>query len=186
MEEIERKTDSVIFTLDAKTKETKEIFRYNYVDGYGYRYYFSGDIMYICDYNDDSAIELNILTGEQIAHEHFSPEDDYRVFDMLDGRFVFQPYDGMDGPRYFSDPSTGELTKTELASPTWPDRSIVESVVTFGGGYVLILGEEIYIENKHFGIGGSYFEYYVMTIDDFFNGVDNLMPVKVNERENAI
>lgn len=186
LEEIRQKTDEVIFTLDTKTKETKEIFRYNWVDGYGYRYFFSGDIMYICDYEDDSAIEVNMLTGEQTAHERFSPYDGYRVHAMLDGRFVFQPYDGMDGPRYFSDPSTGELTKTELPSPTWSDRSIVESVVTFEGDYVLILGKEINIENKHFGVGGFYYEYYVMTTDDFFNGVDNLMPVKVNERENAI
>lgn len=190
LEEIRQKTDEVNFTLDAKTKETKEIFRYNRVDGYGYRHYFSGDIMYICDYEDDSAVEVNMLTGEQTASEHFSPKDDYRVRGMLDGRFVFSPFvegdEPKDGPIYFSDPSTGEITKTELHSPAWQDRPIVESVVTFGGGYVLILGEEISIENKHFGVGGFYYEYYVMTTDDFFNGVDNLMPVKVNERENTI
>lgn len=115
-----RNTDTVIFTLDTKTKEAEEIFRYNRVDGYGQRHFYNGEFMYVYDYDDDSAIEVNMLTGEQTAHESFSPVDGY-MYNMLDGRFVYAPLvegdEPKDRPRYFSDPSTGEITKTELHSP---------------------------------------------------------------------
>ncbi len=183
LNEIDENTATVLFTLDKTTKETKEIFRCGGKTAYGLSFWFSGETMYVYDYNDDSLAEVNIRTGEKADRDMPPLPDGYKIIDMPEGKFLCVHAERESKTIYFFDPLTNETTKSDLRSPAWPDTAIDSSVVAFGSDYVLILGEEKTIENKHFGTGGYYYGYYVMTIDDFFNGVDKLEPVKINERE---
>lgn len=183
LNEIDENTDNVYFTLDKTTKETKEIFRCSGKAAYGLSFWFSGETMYVYDYNDDSLAEVNIRTGEKADRDMPPLPDGYKIIDMPEGKFLCVHAERESKTIYFFDPLTNETTKSDLRSPAWHDTAIDSSVVAFGSDYVLILGEEKTIENKHFGTGGYYYGYYVMTIDDFFNGVDKLEPVKINERE---
>lgn len=168
--ELHNNTEFVICALDCGDKSVSEIYRNKYSEVTG-GCILSGNYIYI-GAKDKSTIKLDLDGG---TTEIYAPHKGYYLSDFFAGREVYRTNDPNDPARYFADPESDKLTKCEFINSI--DRALVACNDEIALIYCGWTGEERAVQPGTFEY--TYNLYSIISLNDLFNGRDNLEPVSL-------
>lgn len=167
IQELTKNTRIIYFTLDLNNKEIGEIYRYDYEEENIDFEFTDEEYVYLTDTEKQTTVRIDLKSGEK---SEFNPSDGYFAIGMAGGKFECRSVDKNDQTVFFIDKESGEITSNALRSIySEEDYSICDDAVAFGKDCVLI-------RSSH---GSGFMEYYysIMSLDDYFNGRENLKKV---------
>lgn len=168
--ELHNNSEFVICALDCADKSVSEIYRNKYSEVTG-SCILNDNFIYI-GANGKATIRLDLDSG---TTEIYDPHKGYYLSDFFAGREVFRPSDPNDPALYFSDPQSGKLTKCEFIDSF--DRALAACSDEIALIYCGWTGDERPIQPGTFE--NTYNLYAIISLDDLFNGRDNIEPVSL-------